>query len=34
VSWTWLAVSLRYAYSQLNDKRSMTNLGTIIGLAL
>lgn len=32
-SWTWLAVSLRYAYSNLNDKMTMTNLGTIVGIA-
>ncbi len=35
VSWTWLAVSLRYAYSLLDEKKDMTltNFGTIVGIA-
>lgn len=32
-SWTWLAVSLRYAHSNLTDKMTMTNLGTVVGIA-
>lgn len=33
VSWTWIAASIRYAYSNLNDKMTLTNLGTIVGIA-
>lgn len=33
LSWTWLAVSLRYAHSALSDTMTMTNLGTVVGIA-